>query len=173
MVINKTIVVNDISVPHKDYLYKATAPAIVTKTKRDYFWLLPPEADVLVTAIKNHERTEFSDFADLKETLRSFFATQILGKTGLKERYSTKRLYNLRSIRAYRATEWLKLKTEYKVMGWYPEPPNPLSHTTDRTIIQHYAAKGSDNEWEARRRCFNRYNDIPALRQTWMDDWKP
>ena len=68
-------------------------------------------------------------------------------KAGLVTRHKDKRLYNLRSIRAFRATEWLKLYTEYKVMGWVPEPPNPLTHTNPKTVIEHYATKGSDNLW--------------------------
>ena len=68
-------------------------------------------------------------------------------KIGVNTRYSDKRLFNMRSIRAFRATEWLKLYTEYKVMKWVPEPPNPLTHSTSKTVKDHYATQGSDNVW--------------------------
>jgi len=84
-----------------------------------------------------------------------------MAKAGLKTRHSVKRLYNLRSIRAFRATEWLKLYTEYKVMKWVPEPPNPLTHSSPKTVIEFYATKGSDNEWQARKRCCEKYKGKP------------
>ena len=38
------------------------------------------------------------------------------------------------------------------------EPPNPLQHEKDaKTVIQNYAAKGADDVFEARRRCWQKY----------------
>lgn len=72
-------------------------------------------------------------------------------------RHSDKKQYSLRTVRAFRATEWVKLTMEYKMMGWTPEPPNPLSHTDWKTALTHYASKGCENEWEARLRCCEKY----------------
>ena len=95
----------------------------------------------------------------------------VLAKVGVSTRHSIKRLYNLRSIRAYRATEWIKLVMEYKRMRWSPEPPNPLSHTDWKTARDHYATKGCDNEWEASKRCVDKYFKYDSLKQSWMDPW--
>ena len=48
VVLNKTIVDNDYYVPHKNYVFKITAPAIITKTKIDYFWLLDDKKEPLM-----------------------------------------------------------------------------------------------------------------------------
>ena len=34
-----------------------------------------------------------------------------------------------------------------------------------------YATKGSDNLWDAKRRCVAKYGDDPELRQEWMEEW--
>ena len=147
VVLNKTIVDNDYIVPHYDRKFKATSPIEVNKTEMDYFWLLPPEAEEVVKAIMQHASPEYGDFKILADDMRSYFQNQVMKKIGVKTRYSAKRLFNMRSIRAYRATEWLKLFTEYKVMKWVPEPPNPLTHTNEKTVKDHYATRGSDNKW--------------------------
>ena len=77
----------------------------------------------------------------------------------------------MRTIRAYRATEWVKLDTEYKVMNWRPAPPNPLQHRDRKTAIENYAAKGSDDIQEAYKRCLEKYGNDPELRQPWMDKY--
>ena len=166
----KTIVQNDYHVKHKRFNYKATAPAQITKTNLDYFWLLPPKFDAIVACIFKHETTGFSNFKSLKDSLRSYFSNKVLRKAGVVTRHNSKRLYSLRTIRAYRATEWVKLVMEYRIMGWKPEPPNPLSHTQWNTTLANYAAKGCESEYEARRRCFLKYNTRKKLRQSWMDD---
>ena len=62
---------------------------------------------------------------------------------------NTKRYYALRTVRALRATQWVELITEYKVMKWEPLPPNPLCHTDISTTLEFYAAKGCDNIYAA------------------------
>ena len=43
--------------------------------------------------------------------------------------------YTMRSIRCYRATEWVKKRAECKILGDM-EPPNPLQHEKDaKTVI--------------------------------------
>lgn len=98
----------------------------MTKTKNDYTWLLPPEADKLVTAINDINRPGYDGFEALNDSLRSYYTTQVLNKANVDTNHTDERMYNLRSMRAFRATEWLMLVTEYKIMGWDPEPPNPL-----------------------------------------------
>ena len=171
MVTEKTIVRNDYHVKHKRFNFKATAPAQITKTSLDYFWLLPPKFDAVVSGILKHEATGFSSFKSLKDSLRSYFSNKVLRKAGVLTRHKNRKLYSLRTIRAYRATEWVKLVMQYRVMGWKPEPPNPLSHKQWKTTLDNYAAKSSESEWEARRRCFDKYYKDPKLRQPWMEEW--
>ena len=52
MIKEKSIVANDYHVPHLKFRFKATAPASITKTKRDYFWLLPAQLDSVVPLIR-------------------------------------------------------------------------------------------------------------------------
>ena len=78
--------------------------------------------------------------------------------------HRVKERYSMRTIRSYRATEYIRLKAEYKVMGWTPLPPNPLQHLTDTTTLLHYAAKDSDSLWEARKRCKEKYGSDPEKR---------
>lgn len=59
---------------HTSAKFKATAPGVITKTKRDYFWLLPDELNDTVQVIRELDSTGFTDFKDLKESLRSFFS---------------------------------------------------------------------------------------------------
>ena len=54
VVMHQTIAANDYYVPHENHHFKATAPAMITKTKRDYFWLLPMEFEELVPTYTDH-----------------------------------------------------------------------------------------------------------------------
>ena len=63
----------------------------------------------------------------------------------------------MRSIRATRATEWLRMRAEYKVMGWSFELPNPLQHCSDDTTRRYYAEKQCEDELQARVRCIDKY----------------
>lgn len=121
--------------------------------------------------MQQHHSTGFSGYSDLKDSLRSYFSKKVLAKACVLTRHKNKDEYSLRTIRAYRATEWVKLVMQYRVMGWTPEPPNPLSHTQWKTTLDNYAAKGCESEQEARRRCFDIYYKHPKLRQPWMDEW--
>ena len=82
----------------------------------------------------------------------------------------TNSCYSLKTVRALRATQWVKLAAEYKVMQWEPAPPNPLSHTNTKTTFERYAVKGADNVYEARNRCVEKYGSNPQQRQPWMDE---
>ena len=65
--------------------------------------------------------------------------------------------YTMRSIRCYWATKWVKTCAECRVLRTL-EPPNPLQHEKDsKTVLKHYAELGSDSEFEARKRCWEKY----------------
>ena len=70
---------------------------------------------------------------------------------------TAKKLYGLRTVRAYRATEYVKLLKEYEIMKWEPKPLNPLAHTDLKMTLTKYAEKGCDSEMAARRRCIDKY----------------
>ena len=72
--------------------------------------------------------TGFDSFDHLYKSLNAFYREQILNKAVVAVRHSEKRQFNMRSIRAYYATEWVKLVYEYRYMRLEPEPPNPLQH---------------------------------------------
>ena len=159
---------NELHVPHKQYIFQATCPRVVTKTDRDYFWCLNASATKCVEAIRNHTFTGYDDYLDLKESMRKFWVRQVLAKSGLPTMSKSNQIYSLRSVRAMRATEWVKEFMEFKVMGWTPAPPNPLTHTEWSTTLKYYAVKGSEDEWQARRRAFAKYADDPNKQADWF-----
>ena len=77
----------------------------------------------------------------------------------------------MRSIRAKKATDWVRLCSEYKVMGFPDEPSNPLQHESDTTTRTYYAEKGSDNMLEARKRCIAKVKAGIWDAQPWMKMW--
>ena len=54
IVMKKTIFANDYIVKHARHEFRATAPKAITKTKRDYFWLLPMEFSVYLDDLLKH-----------------------------------------------------------------------------------------------------------------------
>ena len=155
--------VNDYHVPHMEHTFKATAPAVITKTTRDYFWLLPNELNTVSSAIIRHTDSGYDDFYDLKESLRKYWIDMVLKKAEVATQHTRKKQYSLRTVRALRATEWVRLVMEYRVMKWEPEPPNPLTHTDWSTTLSCYASKGCESTWEARRRCCDKFGNDPDL----------
>ena len=164
MVMHQTIAPNDYYVPHENHHFKATAPAMITKTKRDYFWLLPMEFKELVPTYADHRQTGFNSFEDLKETLRSYFSNMVLKRAEVKVFSKGSKEYTMKNIRCTRASQWLKLVTEYRVMEWKIEPPNPLTHTDESTVKKFYAAKGCEDRWQATKRCYDKYYEDERLR---------
>ena len=78
--------------------------------------------------------------------MKPFYTNQVLMKAdGIKVRHSAKKLYCMRTARAFRATEYIKLVTEYRQMKWEPLPHNPLQHANDSMTLERYAAKGVDS----------------------------
>lgn len=61
--------------------------------------------------------------------------------------------YNMRSVRCYHATRWVKICADYKFMEWDDPPPNPLQHVKPGLTKTTYAEIGADSEEQAIHRC--------------------
>ena len=72
---------------------------------------------------------------------------------GVKEKAPNGGSLNMRSVRCYHATEWVKVEAEYKFMGFDMAPPNPLQHASRTLTVNTYAEKDAGNEEEAIKRC--------------------
>ena len=81
-------------------------------------WLLPKEMKPFTKAIQSHDGTGFTGYEDLKDSMRRFFTDTVLPGAGVPRNATPKKLYGLRTVRAFRATEYIKLLKEYEVMGW-------------------------------------------------------
>ena len=142
---HKTVEKNDYTVKHAKFQHRATAPKTITKTKRDYFWLLPKELSPFICVYNKRNSTGFADYEELNKELAHYWSRNLLKHAGVPKCPETKRHYPLRTVRALRATLWVQLLTEYEVMQWDHKPPNPLSHRSIKTTLQFYAAKDADN----------------------------
>ena len=125
---SKSIRANDYYVKHMVHKLQAFVPASVSKTKRDYLWLLPDEFEKVYNLILNLKETGFATYAELRKPMVPFYTEHVLKKAKVPVRHSDKNNYCMRTSRAYRATEWIKLVTEYRFMKWKPEPLNPAQH---------------------------------------------
>lgn len=151
--------------------HKATVPAAETKTRHDYFWLLPDEMADFVSYVEELPHTGFPNFRALNRALGPYYDKQVLKESGVRTSDRSGNSYTMRTIRAARATEWVLLQQEYEVMQWEPHPPNPLQHTNKKMTLAKYATKGSENKWDAKRRCVEKYGGNPDLKQEWMNEW--
>ena len=77
----------------------------------------------------------------------------------------------MRTARAFHATEWIKLVTEYRLMKWSPEPLNPLQHAGEKMTMEHYATKGIDSKWNIQKRGCQKYAQDEGKHQEWMKPW--
>ena len=168
---NKRIFKRQFAVPFMTHEWQASADKAITKTSHDYFWLLPMEADWIVQPIRRLRCTGYDDFESLKESMAGYFRDRTLVAAGADKKDSRGKPYSMRTIRALRATEWVRLAMEYKVMKWEPLPPNPLSHTNWKTTLTNYAERDSHDEWQARKRCCEKYGHDSEKKQPWMDAW--
>ena len=115
-----------------------------------------PLYEEVFVALEEHLKfladSPFKDALDLSQKLDYWFnKTMKAAKLPLRNEKGQK--FTMRSIRCYRATEWVKECSECKVLKW-PEPPNPLQHEKDSlTVKKNYAKRGADSELEAFRRC--------------------
>ena len=167
---NKSVRKNEYIVKHARHDFRVTAPKQMTKTKRDYFWLVPLDFNGYIDIIKEHTSTGYSDWKKLNSTLAHYWDRKVLGQAKVPLNPSTNRPYSLKTARALKATQWVMLLEEYKVMKWEPHPPNPCLHIKMTTTTERYAQKGIDNVFEARLRCVKKYGSNPSLRQPWMDE---
>lgn len=110
----------------------AIAPADDTKTGQDYYWLIPNSHEKIIRRILALESTGFDDKEKFRESLEHYYYESILKKAGVKVHHADKRTYDVGSIRAFNATEWVKKVEAYRLIGWKPEPLNPLQHETKR-----------------------------------------
>ena len=76
--------------------------------------------------IKKMKKSGYKCHITLSKYVGSYFLRQFLPYAKVKARDSSRKLLNLRRIRATIATEWVKLDKEFEVMGMRPAPPNPL-----------------------------------------------
>ena len=104
----------------------------------------------------------------LTNTLAHYFTRKGIKMSKVPVELSTNRPYCLRTIRAMRASEYIKLYFEYLVMDWKPVPPNPLMHENIQMTLDRYAKKGTNNIHEARMRCIAKYKGHPEFHQPWM-----
>ena len=167
----KSISRNDIKVTHQSHKWKATMPKEHTKTNVDYVWLVPAELDNLVPAMISHDGTGYDNYEALKDSLRKYFSDTVLPDAGVPRQAAPRKLFNLRSIRAFRATEWIKLNMEYKIMKWRDPPRNPLQHLDVKTTLKKYAEQGSNDENSAKQRCIRKYYSDESKKQPWMEEW--
>ena len=63
----------------------------------------------------------------------------MLGQAGVPRNSQTLKNYSLKTVRALKATQWVMLLEEYKVMKWEPHPPNPCFHIKMTTTTERYA----------------------------------
>ena len=104
--------------------------------------------------------------------MKPFYTMQVLKKVkDAKTRHSRTKWYCMRTARAFHATEWIKLVTEYRLMNWSPEPLNPLQHVGEKMTMEHYATKGIDSKWSIQKRCCQKYAADEEKRQDWMKPW--
>ena len=127
VVFNRSIRANNYIVRHMTFSHMATAPASDTKTRRDYFWLLQVSFKRITHKILRLVDTGYPTYNALNQTLCNYYRERILKKVGVTTHHSTKKLYDMHSVRSYHATEWTKLVNEYHLMGWTLELPNPSS----------------------------------------------
>ena len=168
IVFNRSIEKNDYVIKHAKFKERATAPKTVTKTKHDYFFLLPSELSPFVGAIKKHMQNGFTRYEMLTTSLAHYFTRKVVKMSKVPFNPCTNRPFCLRTIRAMRASEYIKLYYEYVAMDWKPMPPNPLMHEDIQMTLDRYAIKGTNNIYEARKRCIAKYKGHPELHQPWM-----
>ena len=60
IVVNKSVVENDYIVKHARHEFRATAPKEITKTKLDYFWLVPRDFNGYLDVLLHHTNTGFA-----------------------------------------------------------------------------------------------------------------
>ena len=166
---HRAVKANAYIVKHMSHALQAFVPASVTKTHHDYMWPLPDEYDAVAQRILANDVSGFENYDQLHRSLQNFYKTQVLDKAeNAVIKHSDVSYYCMRTARAYRATEWVKLVTEYRLMKWTPEPLNPLQHKKMEMTLERYSAKDQDQAWNVQMRCVEKYATDPSKYQDWM-----
>ena len=132
---------------------------------------MEPAEEWLLKAIKKTPNCGYNNPPAMKANLARFFKDQVMAQVPSLKPNGEEMPQTMRSIRAKKATDWVRLCSEYKVMGFPDEPSNPLQHETDSTTRIYYAEKGSDNMLEARKRCIAKVKAGIWDAQPWMKMW--
>ena len=140
----------------------ATMVSKATKTHKHYTWLIPRKRNWFVKLVQAADTSCCGKVAFLADNITPWFH-RIRDEAGVPSKEGPNLgNYNLRSVRCYQATKWVKLCAEYKVMGWDMPPENPLQHTTPALARSTYAEADAADENQARRRCIKKYKEAKA-----------
>ena len=90
-----------------EFKFKATAPKNITKTGRDYTWVLPSEIHPFLKKLIRHQETGFNSYLKLKDSLAHYWDQKVLIKAGVPVKYDVGKNNSLRTVRALRATQWV------------------------------------------------------------------
>ena len=129
--------------------YKAIVPSLNTKTSERYKWYMKRKANWVIELIKElHERAptleHLGDQQHLAKGLYNWFTRRILIDAAkespiVKAHLDSGLMYNLRTVRSRRATDWAAAKARAEAEG-KEAPPNPLQHASERTTYRSYVA---------------------------------
>ena len=75
---SKSIRANDYFVKHMVHKLQAFVPASISKTKRDYLWLLPNEFERVYDIILDLRETGFDTYTELRKRLVPYYTSQVL-----------------------------------------------------------------------------------------------
>ena len=130
--------------------YKVTAIETVTKTDKEYVWVIDDSNSSICDSILALPSPDpyFPHFQALYDCL-DYHYRELLKKLKVNP------MYTMKTIRCLYATEWVKKKTECEITG-EQVPPNPLQHDVAATTEKYYALKGSNNVEQARKRISER-----------------
>ena len=99
--------------------------------------------------VKTLKQSKLPKKWELMHSQMEYWFTKTLLDAGLPKKIK-EGTYNMRSIRCYIATEWIKLKTEYEQMEYPNEPINPLQHIKPGITANVYADLQADDVLAAR-----------------------
>ena len=141
----------------------ATMVSSATKTHKYYTWLIPRKRNWFVKLVQAADTSSCGKASFLSDSIGPWFH-KIRDEAGVPSHEGPNRgKYNMRSVRCYQATKWVKLCTEFKVMGWEMPPENPLQHTTPALARSTYAEADAGDENRARQRCLKKYKEAKGL----------
>ena len=77
---HKTIKDNEHLVKHQEHDYQAFVPYNITKTERDYFWLIPNKYNFVVMQIRKLVDTGYTKYEQLVDSMKPFYTNMVLKK---------------------------------------------------------------------------------------------